>query len=184
MKPVEAEGLTYSEKEPVVPLSDKEHEKAYYHWYLNHYRAKEVDDEVSYWLSGDLQPFQPSKRSWLKMARDGLFLSSETLAERLTVSRSAYSQLEHSERVGRIILAKLAEAAEAMDCELVYALRPKRRKRFSELIWEILFPVAFQYRCANSAHNNRRWAATATVACIIQKRKAFRRKQGWKRRSS
>lgn len=46
------------------------------------------------------------------------------LAERLGISRVAVTKLEHAEVLGGITIAKLAEVAEALDCQIVYALVP------------------------------------------------------------
>lgn len=76
--------------------------------------------------------------SSLSLARKGLMLSTNEVAKRLNVSRQAYSYLEQSECLGTITLSRLKEAAEAMDCELIYFIRPKSRKLFSEVVWEKL----------------------------------------------
>ena len=58
----------------------------------------------------------------------------------LDVARAAYSKYEDCEERGSIRLATLAKAAEAMDCELVYAIRPKSKKYFSNIILGKLLP--------------------------------------------
>ena len=46
--------------------------------------------------------------------------------------------MKSAKRRARLSLTTLAKAAEAMDCELAYAIRPKNKKYFSSIIWEIL----------------------------------------------
>lgn len=61
---------------------------------------------------------------WVRAIRDSLGLTSEQLAERLGVRQPSVLGLERNEAEGRITLATLRRAAEAMDCTLVYALAP------------------------------------------------------------
>jgi predicted DNA-binding mobile mystery protein A len=51
-------------------------------------------------------------------------MTQADLAARLAVSASAVAQLEDGELAGRITLSKLTEIADALDCQLVYALVP------------------------------------------------------------
>lgn len=53
-------------------------------------------------------------------------MSRSDLGGRLEVSRQAVEQLEASEAGGTIRLDSLRRAAEALDCELFYALVPRR----------------------------------------------------------
>ena len=62
---------------------------------------------------------------WVKAVRRALGMSARQLGDRLGVSASAVSQLERSEVDGGISLKKLAALADALDCELVYALVPR-----------------------------------------------------------
>lgn len=62
---------------------------------------------------------------WLKAVRTALGISAETLAKRMGVSNFDVYQLEKSEARGGIQIRSLQRAAEAMGCELVYALIPK-----------------------------------------------------------
>lgn len=52
-------------------------------------------------------------------------MSTTQLARRLGLTRQAIAQMERSEADGSIRLETLRRAAEALDCELVYALVPK-----------------------------------------------------------
>lgn len=51
-------------------------------------------------------------------------MSQSVLAKRLGVSSAAVDKLEHAELDGGITVAKLAQVAAALDCEVVYALVP------------------------------------------------------------
>ena len=61
---------------------------------------------------------------WIRAIRDALGMSADQLGRRLGVSRQAVISLERSERDGGIRLSSLRRVAEAMDCQVVYALVP------------------------------------------------------------
>lgn len=64
------------------------------------------------------------KSGWVRAVRGALGMSQAALAKRLKVTPSAVHQLEQAELSGGITLSRLAEAARALDCQLVYALIP------------------------------------------------------------
>ena len=64
-------------------------------------------------------------QGWVRAIRDALGMSTRDLAMRLDVSQVSVVKLEASERDGRARLDTLARAAEALDCDLVYALVPR-----------------------------------------------------------
>lgn len=68
---------------------------------------------------------QRPTRGWIRAIRDALGMTSRQLADRMGVSQPAVAQLEQSETAGRIRLDSLRRAAEAMDCDVVYALVPR-----------------------------------------------------------
>jgi len=63
---------------------------------------------------------------WLRAIRDALGMTTRQLAQRMGKVQSAIVDLEKSEARETVSLAKLREAAAAMDCTLVYALVPNR----------------------------------------------------------
>jgi predicted DNA-binding mobile mystery protein A len=65
------------------------------------------------------------KQGWIKTARTALSMSGAVLSQRLGGHRSIASYLERAEMDDSITLKKLKQAAEAMNCELVYAIVPK-----------------------------------------------------------
>jgi predicted DNA-binding mobile mystery protein A len=54
-------------------------------------------------------------------------MSTADLAARLEVAPSTVNRFELNERAGRIQLDTLTKVAEALDCDVVYALVPRRR---------------------------------------------------------
>lgn len=63
---------------------------------------------------------------WAKAIRSALGMTLEDLAVRLGITRGVLSRLESSEQKQTIQLDSLRRIAEAMDCELVYALLPRQ----------------------------------------------------------
>lgn len=71
-------------------------------------------------------PMAVPRGGWAKAVRSALGMTLEDLASRLGVTRSVLSRLEASEQKQTIQLDSLRRIAEAMDCELVYALVPRQ----------------------------------------------------------
>ncbi|MCL6546038.1 MAG: mobile mystery protein A [Bryobacteraceae bacterium] len=63
---------------------------------------------------------------WLRAIRDGLGMTAAQYAARLGVSQPRISALEKSEAEETVTLATLRRAAEALDCQLVYAIVPNQ----------------------------------------------------------
>jgi len=75
--------------------------------------------------SANLEPLRTRPpRGWIRVIRSALGMSQATLAGRLGVTPAAVTKLEKAEPVGAITVAKLAEVAAALDCQLVYAIVP------------------------------------------------------------
>jgi predicted DNA-binding mobile mystery protein A len=64
-------------------------------------------------------------KGWIRSIREALGMSGRQLAERIQVEVSRIPEMEKAETHGNITLKSLRRAAEAMDCELVYAFIPK-----------------------------------------------------------
>ena len=65
-------------------------------------------------------------RGWVRAIREALGMSAATLAERLGTTAGAVTRLEQSEAADRIRLDTLRRAADALGCDLVYLLVPRR----------------------------------------------------------
>lgn len=76
-------------------------------------------------------PPRPSA-GWIASVREALGLSLGQIGQKVRVSRQAVQQLERAEADDRITLGALRRVAEAMGCDLVYALVPKSGS-FAEL---------------------------------------------------
>lgn len=82
-------------------------------------------------LERSIQGFLPVKNSprpqkgWLRAIREASGVTSREVAKRLGKVPSLVANLEKSEAEYRITLKSLREAAEALGCQLVYAVVPK-----------------------------------------------------------
>lgn len=62
---------------------------------------------------------------WVRAVRDALGMSTRQLAVRMGVSQTSVVKLEQSEVGETVQLATLRRAADALNCDLVYALVPR-----------------------------------------------------------
>src|ERR1700729_4016860 len=65
-------------------------------------------------------------RGWVRAVREALGMSAAALAARLGTTAGAVTRLEQSEAGDRIGLETLRRAADALECDLVYLLVPRR----------------------------------------------------------
>ncbi len=86
-------------------------------------RLKQLDRALEPYRAAREVP-RPS-RGWMRSIRQALGVSSGELARRLGTSRQLPLQLEKGEAEDRITLKSLRAAANALDCDLVYALVPR-----------------------------------------------------------
>lgn len=87
---------------------------------------------------------------WVRTLRTALGMTSRQLATRIGIAQPTLSLLEKSEADGRIQLDSLARVADALDCDLVYALVPRRP--LSETVAARLDEVA-EARYRRTAHS-------------------------------
>ena len=82
-------------------------------------------------LDRTLKPFRAAaknprpQKGWLRAIREAAGISASEVARTLKTSRQLPVQLEKAEAEDRITLRSLRAAANALGCELVYALVPK-----------------------------------------------------------
>jgi len=66
------------------------------------------------------------QKSWLRAARQAKNLKGVDMARRLGVSPARISMMEGDELRGAVTIKMMQKAAQAMDCEFVYAVIPKK----------------------------------------------------------
>lgn len=84
---------------------------------------QQLDKTLGLWRS--LPRARPSG-GWLRAIRQALGMTTRQLAKSVGVTQAAVVDAERTEAKGDITLATLQRYAAALDCELVYALVPKR----------------------------------------------------------
>jgi predicted DNA-binding mobile mystery protein A len=87
-------------------------------------KLRQLDSALNRWRSADLSPRPAS--GWINAIREALGMTATHLAHQLGVKTSTLTRLETSEADDTISLATLRRAAEALGCELRYALVPKQ----------------------------------------------------------
>ncbi len=82
-------------------------------------------------LTGALNTFKGAKRTlrptrgWIRAIREALGMSQQQVARAMQVKQQSLIDFETAEAEDRITLKNLRRAAEAMECELIYAIVPK-----------------------------------------------------------
>ncbi len=171
----------------MIKINKDELNRAYILWLVRN-RNVESDKAQQPYLSAQIFGFEPGtddsegSHSCLQTARTDLLLSVKTLAERLGINRGAYANFEINEKRGTISLNTLARAAAAMDCELVYSVRSKSRKTFSNIVWEEILQKALSYPLLKHCNPHRRTSAVANVVAKLIKDPRIRRQLGWGQR--
>lgn len=72
-----------------------------------------------------LPPLQTPGTGWIRTIREALGMTMAQLGTRLRISPQSVQSLEQREKRDTISVAKLREAAEALDCELRIAFVPR-----------------------------------------------------------
>lgn len=83
---------------------------------------KHLDRRLASLRSGDALTRPP--RGWVRAIRDALGMTTRQLAKRMHISQSTVTGLEKGEMHDSVSLRTLRNAAEALNCTLVYALLP------------------------------------------------------------
>ncbi len=90
---------------------------------LKRLRLRQLDSVLKLWKQ--VQPYRKPPRGWILAIREALGMSLAQLGRRLGTDAAGAKRLQDREATGTISLASLRRVAEAMDCELVYALVPR-----------------------------------------------------------
>jgi predicted DNA-binding mobile mystery protein A len=83
---------------------------------------KNLEKRLAPWR--ERPPAAPA-RGWLRAIRDALGMTTRQMAARMGTAPSRVPAIEKAEVHGGLTLKTLREAAEALDCTLVYAIVPK-----------------------------------------------------------
>ncbi len=89
-------------------------------------KLKQLDRQIEDWEAIKQKYKHPPRSGWIKTLRKAFGMTAEQLGLRLGVTRGRIVQLEKAEIEDAITLRTLKKAATAMDCELIYAIVPKK----------------------------------------------------------
>lgn len=87
-------------------------------------RRNQVDQLLEPWRN--LVRKIPPRGGWLRLIRNALGMTTRQFAERLHVTQPRIVKIEKAEVEGGITLKSLREAANALGCDLVYAVVPRQ----------------------------------------------------------
>jgi predicted DNA-binding mobile mystery protein A len=87
-------------------------------------KQRQLDAVLTHWRTSALPVRPPS--GWIKAIRESLGMPAAYLAKRLGIVQSTVHRFEISEAEDSITLGSLRRVAEALGCELQYALVPKK----------------------------------------------------------
>jgi predicted DNA-binding mobile mystery protein A len=87
---------------------------------------------------------------WIKTIRESMFMSTHQFAKRLGVAQQRISALERAEQNGVIKIKSLEQAANALNCRLVYFLLPEEPL---ETILENRAKLVAKKRIEESSHS-------------------------------
>ena len=166
---------------PEKQLTEKELHFAKHVWYQS-YQHSEDDRAIEPYLDDNLIAFKPGQMGWLRRTRQALFYSVNYVGKKVGKNRKTYSDYEFSEEKGSISLNTLAAAADAMGCELVYAIRPKTRTTYSEVIWKTILKTALRSERLNVCSQKHLGLALAAFAKHLVGNSKFRQKNNWSHR--
>ncbi len=81
-------------------------------------------------------------RGWVRAVREALGMNGSQLARRMGIARSHLSQIEDAESRETVSLRTLRRAADALGCDLVYAIVPRNGRTLEELLHDRAEQVA------------------------------------------
>jgi predicted DNA-binding mobile mystery protein A len=94
---------------------------------FTNFRRNQIDQMVEPWRN--LVRKTPPKGGWIRLVRNALGMTTRQLAERLGVKQPRIVKIEKAEMDGSITLKSLRDAANALGCDLVYAVVPRKSIR-------------------------------------------------------
>jgi predicted DNA-binding mobile mystery protein A len=86
-------------------------------------QLQQMDAQLASWRQAQLSA-RP-RVGWVRAIRESLGMSAAAFARRLGMTQPGVSKLERAEASDAITLASLRKLAQALDCELHYALVPR-----------------------------------------------------------
>ena len=118
----------------------------------------------------------------LRSARVALMHSCKSAADRLRCSTTNWQKLERAEEEGSITLASLIKAAEAIDCEFSYSVKPKGGMSLSRSLFSRLLESTRNHRYLFKCAEARRADVLAKLIADKLRTVKYRREQGLRKK--
>lgn len=95
---------------------------------MNHKRRKLRREQLDQQFKaiGQIATLPTPKGGWIRAVREALGMTFEQVGTRLGVSKQSAQQLEIAEASESITVKRLRAAADALDCDLIVVLRPRK----------------------------------------------------------
>ncbi|MEN5208084.1 helix-turn-helix domain-containing protein [Stenotrophomonas terrae] len=93
---------------------------------MRHLARKQLDHRFAALRSIPKSILLAPKKGWIRAIREALGMPRRAFAKRLGVSVQRVARIELGEENGTISMTSLSNAAEALDCELLVILLPRR----------------------------------------------------------
>ncbi|MDP9900721.1 mobile mystery protein A [Variovorax ginsengisoli] len=87
-------------------------------------QLRQVEGELAKWRRAALP--SPPPAGWIQTIREALGMTATALAQQLGMTGVGLRKIEASEAHERVTLATLRKVADALDCDLRYALVPRQ----------------------------------------------------------
>lgn len=127
-------------------------------------KQRQLDAALSHWRTSELPARPPS--GWIKAIREALGMSAAYLGKKLGIVQSSVHRLEISEVEDSITLGSLRRVADALGCELQYALVP--RKTIAQTLDQQAYKVACERMSVISHSMSLEEQATSSDTVDIQ----------------
>ena len=163
----------------IRPPTPEEILRAESYWRNGRYHFKDEDNHLQPFIALKID----QKTNWLQSARRSLQLSTNQVAKKANISSAAYSKFEKNELSGKITIESLKKMADAMDCELIYCVRPKNNKSFSQIIWATAIKQALLHPFLKVCDPYKKANALAKIVDDLIHNPKFRRKNNWSLRN-
>ena len=112
---------------------------------------RQLDRQLKEWHKASQLCGKP-RIGWIKTVRKALNMTAEELGHRLGLTRGRINQLERAEVYDAVTLRALKEVANALGCEVVYAIIPKDHSTLEDIIKTRAEQIA-EERIVNVAHS-------------------------------
>ena len=84
----------------------------------------QIDKRLMHWFM-QMQGLPAAGQGWIRAIRNQRGMQGKQLAKKMQVSAARISVLERDEQRGAVTLKMMQKAANALDCDFVYAFVPK-----------------------------------------------------------